>query len=771
VETSQQRSRAGAHVLGASRGSNSLFLSHSGPSNTMPSAVLEIDVSADSNDILLDITSATNESVGARPLPPAAGAGAGPGAGQATRRGGALAAYKAAVDPVRLEDARHRVTARVALSAVAQPLGGTSAPERRRRAAVLERLRDRSDSLLYTHGRRAAARGGPVLLHADRIAAGGRLAGMVDRLTAPAPLEDVLQRAAALGRGQGDGPDGECAAALRGISWPSSTPSAARLAAEAAHLAALDGVGPGRRWWDVAHPDTGARADIRDVNASTPWPWDAKGLIGGGGRVGPLPAHAKVPHPVILRGPTDLVALATEGVFEGAEGTPLPPPRPLHAFEGYGEGAAPGSGRPSPLTLPPSSSAASDWWLSYVAAPLPLYSQVDVAATVGADAAQTAAIGTPFLAALHACVTQGQRGTYGAPGRADAAVPTFDCTLAAAATSLGVIDPWSTAAAFLDPSAVNEAVRSASAAVARLEAGPVGGSAEAAPSGGVPGVEELLDMTAELACAPAFDFYSAVRGLGRAGQDARINGLREGGAAAAHDSAARRTEAGLSSPLALPAMAEPGEPLSRRVQAAYTALKRRVEAADAIDLAPPTPAATSGATLGGSLAGLARIVAARRIAHVWRGKARVAAARREAERRRAGAGMLSPAVQSAVAHLVSVLGGVPGASAPSAQLAGQHQLFSALKRAAPSSILRHGTSATPTAYLRYGSAEAPLASRSSALAPPPPVSVSRGPLASYSTFLPLHGSSTYETPRSGSRTGLVHTGSAFAMMALDSVPA
>ncbi len=677
------------HTTGAS---NSLFIS------ALPSTVDDA-LSESSHSVLLDLTIATEAS---GPFFSSSASAASPPPSKPLQRPSRAAteAYAAAIDASRLVDLEQAMAARAArrlagVAASTDPSSSspsTPSPPPPTPTATLNRLRDRSDALLHQLRRAQAASGGagdPEVLHARRARMARRLEGMVARLVSPAQPADVLARAAKLGSAaaanplrmsldsaegsgesepedatarpddDGGGGGGEnrapplpspYAAALRGVAWPASMPQEKRAVAVAAHAAAVAALSSRRRWYQVHSTERGRQADLREVGPVPVWPALASAedvdpllAVRHAGQPGwkslhervYLPPRAKDAAAVFKPSPVDAFALATEGsgVVAGAPDKAPPPPSsapaPLYAFE-TGPGA-----RPSRSPCDAGDAEASDWWMAFACSPAPLYSRV-----AGAPAPPPG--GSP------------------SEGR----VPPFDTTLPTAQRILGVADPWATAAAYLDPSVVTAEARAACAAAARLEAG-AGASDGAVDPNSVPSLEDLLDLSADLAAAPPLDFFASSSSLAAAGAPA----------SGSSSSSSSRALGGAA--VSTPALAAPGESIAARVKMAYEALKRRL-ALDAGDTGPFSFGAGLGGGAHAGVAALAREVAARRIQHGWRGASKIRAARAELARRRDRAGFASGqralAMQAAMAQFMqameATLGVGPGAAAGGMMMGG-----------------------------------------------------------------------------------------------------
>lgn len=180
---------------------------------------------------------------------------------------------------------------------------------------------------------------------------------------------------------------------------------------------------------------------------------------------------------------------------------------------------------------------------------------------------------------------------------------------------LGVVDPWSPAAAQLDAAAAAQAAREADAMTAGSDdaaAGGAGGSATGrAAGGGAPDDGGLPAVDWELAAAPPLDFY------------------RKG------------------APVTTGALAMPAESVARRVHVAYEAAQSAFRTRELLNTAADREAR------------LVSEVAARRIQHAWRGSRLIARARADLwgrrERVRAAALHRLAAVQDAMVQFCRVL--------------------------------------------------------------------------------------------------------------------
>ncbi len=545
------------------------------------------------------------------------GGGVGSGALAAAPSAAAAAAYAAAVSEAALEEAEARVLAR----ATARPRG------------ELDALRDRVDAALGARARRAVGSGGAEAAHGARAAALAAVAAAVKRLAAPPAPGNALRAARASSPSpplpappppkEAERRDGALPP------WPPSLTPEARRAAVAAHEAARAAGSGARPWWLVARE--GSAFDARD--AHPPWPaaggeGGARNIVTGAAGARALPAGGGAAALLVPRAaPRTPVAVA-----------PVVDALAIHGCGGGGGGGATAAGRAALAAPPPrgqplfeprvapaacSDAAASDAWIALCCAPLPSYG-----AGVG-----------------------GWRG--GAAPRSGSGV--LDGTLAAAVAALGVVDPWETSAAVMDPTAVSAAVRAAAAASAAVEeeaaAGGGGealeallrGSGEGAPPPPVTPLSELLDLTSEIAHLPPFD-------------------LRAAAATPVLASGSRAT-------IATPALAPAAESIAARVAGAYEAARRQVALADALEcLEEEGGGGSSGGGGGGSgaargrpppatLAALTRAVRARAIQRFWRGLVATREARAELDARRSAVRGKEGALRAAVAALLDALGG------------------------------------------------------------------------------------------------------------------
>lgn len=544
------------------------------------------------------------------------GGGVGSGALAAAPSAAAAAAYAAAVSEAALEEAEARVLARAA----ARPRG------------ELDALRDRVDAALGARARRAVGSGGAEAAHGARAAALAAVAAAVKRLAAPPAPGNALRAARAPSPSpplpappppkEAERRDGALPP------WPPGLTPEARRAAVAAHEAARAASSGARPWWLVARE--GGAFDARD--AHPPWPAaggeggarnfgpgaaGARALPAGGGAAALLAPRAAPRTPVAVAPVVD--ALAIHGCGGGGGATAAgraalaaPPPRGQPLFEP----------RAAPAAC--SDAAASDAWIALCCAPLPSYG-----AGVG-----------------------GWRG--GAAPRSGSGAA-LDGTLAAAVAALGVVDPWETSAAVMDPTAVSAAVRAAAAASAAVEeeaaaggggealeallrGGGEGGDGAGAPPPPVTPLAELLDLNSEIAHLPPFD-------------------LRAAAATPVLASGSRAT-------IATPALAPAAESIAARVVGAYEAARRQVALADALECLEEEGGgggggggAARGRPPPATLAALTRAVRARAIQRFWRGLVATREARAELDARRSAARGKEGALRAAVAALLDALGG------------------------------------------------------------------------------------------------------------------
>lgn len=452
--------------------------------------------------------------------------------------------------------------------------------------------------------------------------------------------------------------------ALQVVRWPSNMKPNRKRAAVHAHKAAVRALGTDRRWWQVYDPESGQQVDVRDViSGQRPsWPWASIDHGAGGqaqaGDLKHLPPKARDATAIYTPSPVDAMELAMQGM----DGQQVNTTGSSAGKQQQHQQAAPSAFEPrsSPLgsSPPPSSSKhapsgvddseASQWWMAMACAPMPLYSHI---AKHGAPGAAGPAGGEPGAAGTHQHHHHNQSGEVkcllpmSSPGSNDYGL---DLTLSTACRVLGVIDPWSTSAAYMDSQAVSAAARAACAAAAqKLESSDggddAGGPVPSSPRLHQPGIDDLLDLSMEIAAVPALDFYS---GQAQAG-------FARASAAAGPGLHHHVRVHGEGTTTGFPSLAGPGEPISGRVRAAYDALKRRLH----MELGPSGayPASPSSSSYGGSTSasGLAREVAARRIQRAWKDSSAIADARMQLDVLRERAATSSQAKMTLVANAMA----------------------------------------------------------------------------------------------------------------------
>jgi hypothetical protein len=410
----------------------------------------------------------------------------------------------------------------------------------------------------------------------------------------------------------------------------------------AAHAESVRALSRDREWWRVYVPSTGAVVDVRD--AQLDWPWDTDADL-----------HAIRPgdsawRSIVQRSylPPRFLPHTASPLRESVEATASAPP-----------------------TM--SEREASDVWLAYCGMPPARY----------------------LTAAQQESSTDG-------PNSALPRVPGLASDIQGLMRRLGVIDPWSPAAAQIDAAAAAQAAREADAAE-----GMDGRGLEALDAVGPTdetGAEVLPAMSWELAALPQLDAFSS-EGSGRGRAPA---------------------------PVATAAFAAPAESVSRRVRAAFeaaqSAFRTREIFSDALS----------------AEARLVSEVAARRIQHAWRGSRKIAKARAElwARRERVRSAALNrlATVQDAMVQFCRVLEQGAGVDVGAAELAAKAYKATRVGGDSGSSgagALRSasaaGTANTARGSLRAATAEpptslrdsrAPSAAAAAAAGAPPPTSIS-----------------------------------------------
>ena len=436
--------------------------------------------------------------------------------------------------------------------------------------------------LISVASRRARARAAAA---STRVRTAARVCALTRRLVAPAaPSRVATVAAVAAGAGARPPADRLLDAPGAPLAWPASISANAREAAIARHAGLVRAVGVARPWWLTVDPATGAAIDIRNVHVKWPATREVAATLG---------VHASAAAPFTSTSTTEPLRNLRAKIF---------PANPL----------VPGGGTPqaplstSSLSRPVDEGAASRAWLAWACSPLPLYGQVD-----GVSASAAAEVG-------------------GVGARL-----AFNGSLAAAARALGVVDPWSPAAADVDAANARAVTKSTA------DDDDAAGGGDNLPTRRT---GDLVDWDAELASAPPLDLFAAAT--------ASILG------------------AGAAGIIATPALAPPAESIARRAATATAALLRRLESVDGSVAGADSPASAGKTDESGSpagrlpateLASLTLRVAARRLQRHWRAyQARAAARAAAAEKAARRAAGRSDAVRAAVAALVDALGNDDG---------------------------------------------------------------------------------------------------------------
>ena len=598
----------------------------------------------------------------------------------------------AAVEASRLTDLQNKITSRAARR---NGVGGGGASEGEQRSAALtkylessgadadklkdlknhlEKLRDRSDALIRKHLRpsvssqqqqRNLGSSASEILHARRKKLGDRTEAYIARLMNPGKPRDVLEKSRAtplspsqvqrqlsddalLRASQGSetllssddesavvkkevprGPrlPADFAHALDQVRFPNS---ASELVAEGAHRTACIALDRSRRWWSVYDAEQGKSADLREIApAPDGWPDFFPSASPRGGEpghkafstLGYLPPKLKDLTPRVTEHalPQDLMSNVLDKQEIAASSATVPPS--VYAFE-----SGPDAKRAQPIQLQ-SSKDTSEWWIAAACASAPFFSHI------GSEKTSTSKPSFKFGGAL-------------LDKNAEMGSASTDVSLESAMKKLGVLDAWSTAAAYIDPTAVKQEAResSAAAAAALLSAELSEGDASNDSSSSVAAtqsIEDLLSLSFELQSAPPFDFYGVA-------VNARSVVPAESG------SGLMSSESGLPSRtnLATPSLATPAESVSSRVTTLFEALKRRLDTEDGGRLV-----GADGAPISSSQ--LARSVAARKIQHWVKGRKFVQSAKLVLAQRRENSAVVAKqklnVIQSAMAQFLEAL--------------------------------------------------------------------------------------------------------------------
>jgi hypothetical protein len=400
-----------------------------------------------------------------------------------------------------------------------------------------------------------------------------------------------------------------------GTGMTAGVATAAAAAAASAHRATVAALGRGRRWHDVYSATTAATTDIRAVRVLPPPPApDTHDAAAAAAAAGPSGLQWPWPEDAL-----------TEPIRPGEPGWKSlgPPAFQMPAVKrALADGSKRGSGVFDP-PVPPSAAGAgalscaeaSDWWIAHACSPFAFYA--------------------PAPTSLHSLQQQPSSSAGAAPTRAHTAhsLP-LDYTLATAMATLGVVDPWAPVPAAVDYRAAAAAARAAEERATKAEAASAAAGQQASESKQAAYADEPLNVSAELAAAPAFAFET----LSSLSLAAAGTGVRLGvGSSAAASAASLHTAA----------FAGPGESIAGRARVAYAALARKYAASDPFLLVPER------------LHTLIRKVAASRIQRLWRGKRAVAQAKAQLAALRLAAAASSAArlaaVQDAISQFVRVI--------------------------------------------------------------------------------------------------------------------
>jgi hypothetical protein len=583
----------------------------------------------------------------------------------------------ASVDASRLADLQNKITSRAA-----RRNGGLSEGEHRSTELAkflessganidkvkelrdqLEKLRDRSDALIRKHLRppisyqqqRNQSSSASEVLHARRKKLGDRTEAYMTRLLNPGKPKDVLEKArnAPISQVLKQMPvdlrlsqasdtllssDDESTIAkdqlLKGPRLPADFvhaldqvrfPNSKSDQAITSHKLACIALDRSRRWWSVYDPELGKSADLREIApAPDGWPDLIQSSSPQGGEpghkafstLGYLPPKLKDSVPRIT--PHIHAQDLMSNVLDKPETSGVAPViASIYSFE-----SGPDAKRIMPIQVV-SSKDASDWWISAACASYPFFSHVSTGTN------STTKPSYMFGGALLDSNLESNRS---------------DMSLESAMKNLGVIDAWSTAAAYIDPTAVQQEARASSAAAAAalissdLNEANVATESSSSSAIATQSIEDLLSLSFELQAAPPFDFY---------GTSHNTQTLTSGvGSISTDTGIPSRTN------LATPSLAAPGESVSCRVTSLFEALKRRLETEDGGNISGPdgSPISTSQ---------LARNVAARTIQHFIRGRKFVQSAKRILAQKRENSAVFAKqklnVIQTAMAQFIEAL--------------------------------------------------------------------------------------------------------------------
>jgi hypothetical protein len=531
----------------------------------------------------------------------------------------------------------------------------------------LEKLRDKSDALIRKHLRppilsqqqRNQSSSASEVLHARRKKLGDRTEAYMTRLLNPGKPKDVLEKSrnapissistqilkqvpvdlrlsqasdtllssdddSTIAKDQllkGPRLPADFVHALDQVRFPNSKSDQAITS----HKLACIALDRSRRWWSVYDPELGRSADLREIApAPDGWPDLIQSSAPQGGEpghkafsaLGYLPPKLKDSVPRIT--PHIHAQDLMSNVLDKPETSGVAPVIPsIYSFE-----SGPDAKRIMPIQVV-SSKDASDWWISAACASSPFFSHVSTGTN------STTKPSYVFGGALLDSNLESNRS---------------DMSLESAMKNLGVIDAWSTAAAYIDPTAVQQEARASSAAAAAalissdLNEANVATESSSSSAIATQSIEDLLSLSFELQAAPPFDFYGTAlntrtlsSGMGLISTDTGIPS---------------RTN------LATPSLAAPAESVSSRVTSLFEALKRRLETEDGGNILGPdgTPISSSQ---------LARNVAARTIQHFIRGRKFVQSAKHILAQKRENSAVFAKqklnVIQTAMAQFIEAL--------------------------------------------------------------------------------------------------------------------
>jgi hypothetical protein len=454
------------------------------------------------------------------------------------------------------------------------------------------------------------------------------------------------------------------ATALGYLKWPSKAGVALKERLWESHTATEKALAPDREWWRVYDPHTGKHMDMRllnhlsaaldgvDLAAASAAPNGAGAVTTDadleGAAIPPLRPNGagwrSLVHRAFVPPPLQRPVVAASSIRERTLRELTRIPGVTEEEEQAATAPAQDAGTVGTKTNPASSFApsyyfprvstdpfsvglgsgvsdqeASDWWIALACSPLPRYTH----ALVGEEERERAAAenAAASVDVSSAAATKG------------AAVSAYDYSLSSAMRRLGVIDPWSRAAA----SVSRDEAKSAAALSAADAAVAEGGISGDALNDTHADAAARMDLELATASAAPFDIYQSLadadplrKALNRASAAELTRPAYTAGvpmpagsirvspsysvAAAAEALMVQHT---LGRKVTTPALATPGESISNRIDAAYWVLRRTYKDVDKFLRGP------------NSMSALQKSVAARKIQKCWRTACVVRAARAE----------------------------------------------------------------------------------------------------------------------------------------------